>query len=345
MKKRLLGLIVGLSLVCMIIPSVGVYAADKAVNLKLADMIPEAAVGAKCIKWWGSEIEKRTGGKVKFEYFFGASLVGAYEQLSSVSNNVIQVSPYYSGYHPDLAPLPLMALFPFMNIGTLESGLKAADAFFRNNPDVQKEFKKNNVKYMNPLFTANAYMWSKGPIKSIADFKGMSVRGFGPWLTFFQAMGSTLVSVPVPEIYNSLERGVVTSTLLYLTNGVSLNLFEVTDHLSLTNFGHNCGMPLVMNLDTWNKLPADVKKVIEEINTKETIPNFSRINQAGYQREMDIVKKKGMTTYKFSPEDVETMKQIAKTKVWEPYVKKLDAKGVNGTQTLNDLIKYVQKYK
>ena len=345
MKWRLLVLIVTFTMTCLIVPGPGAHAADKAVNLKLADMVPEAAVAAQCVKWWGSEIEKRTGGKVKFEYFFGGSLVGAYEQMSSVKNNVIQLSPYYSGYHPDIAPIPLMALFPFMNTGTLESGLKAADEFFRNNPAVQKEFKKNNVKYMNPLFTANAYMWSKTPIKSIADFKGMSVRGFGPWLALFKAVGCSLVSVPVPEIYNSLERGAVSSTLLYLTNGVSLNLFEVTSYLTTSNFGHNCGMPLVMNLDTWNKLPADVKKVIEEINMKAAISNFCRINEASFMNEMALVKEKGMKVTAFPRSDFEKMRKIAKEKVWEPYVKKLDATGVNGSATLKDLLGYVQKYK
>jgi TRAP-type C4-dicarboxylate transport system substrate-binding protein len=340
MKKRLLGLVVGFVMFSLIFPGAGVCASDKPTKLILADMVPEVTVAAQCIKWWGSEIEKRSGGKVKLEYHFGASLVGAYEQLNSVTNNVIQVSPYYSGYHPDIAPIPAMALFPLMNVGTLEKGLTAADGFLRNNQEAQKEFKKNKVKYMNPLFTANAYMWSKGPIQSVADFKGMSVRGFGPWLALFGAMGSSLVSVPVPEIYNSLERGVVKSTLLYITNGVGLKLFEVTDHLNVTNLGHNCGMPLVMNLDTWNKLPVDVQRVIEEIN-KEAIKVFCRINQENYEKEMKLVKEKGMKIVEFPQADVEQMKQIARKQVWEPYAKKMDEKGLNGTQTLNDLIRIV----
>jgi TRAP-type C4-dicarboxylate transport system substrate-binding protein len=343
MKKRLLGLVVGLFMFLSVHPGMGFCASAKPLKLIHADMVPEVTVAGQCTKWWGSEIEKRTGGKVKFEYNFGASLVGAYEQLNSVMNNVIQVSPYYSGYHPDQAPIPSMALLPLMNVGTLEQGLKAADEFFRNNPEVQKEFARNKVKYMNPLFTANAYMWSKGPIKSVADFKGISVRGFGPWLALFGAMGSSLVSVPVPEIYNSLERGVVKSTLLYITNGVGLNLFEVTDHLNITNLGHNCGMPMVMNLDTWNKLPEDVQRAIEEVNTKESIQNFCRINQQNYEREMKLVKEKGMKIIEFPEPEVDKMKQIARQQVWDPYAKKMDEKGLKGTETLNDLLRYVGK--
>ncbi len=345
MKTRGLGVVLACFMLCLAFPGAWVYAAEKPIKLVYADMVPEVTVGAQCAKWWGGEIEKRTQGKVKFDYYFGASLVGAYEQLTSVTNNVIQVTPYYSGYHPDVAPIPLMALFPLMNTGSLQVGLKAADQFFRDNPEVQKEFKKNNVKYMNPLFTANAYMWAKVPVNTIADFKGLGVRAFGPWLTLFEAMGSSMVSVPVPEIYNSLERGVVKSTLLYLTNGVGLNLMEVTQYLNTTNLGHNCGMPMVMNLDTWNKLPKDVQEVIEELNVKESVPIFGRINFRNYEREMKIVKDKGMKLSEFSPSDVEKMTNMAKEKVWYPYAKGLDKKGLNGTQVLNDYLQYVKKYK
>lgn len=343
MKERLFGLVVGFFMFCLILPGSGSCASDKPIKLIVADMVPEITVTAQCIKWWGSEVEKRSGGKVKFEYHWGASLVGAYEQLSSVMNNVIQVSPYYSGYHPDVAPIPSMALFPLMNVSTLEKGLTAADQFLRNNQEAQKEFKKNKVKYMNPLFTANAYMWSKSPIKSVADFKGMSVRGFGPWLALFGAMGSSLVSVPVPEIYNSLERGVVKSTVLYLTNAIGQKLYEVTDHLNVTNLGHNCGMPLVINLETWDRLPGEVQKAVEELNAKEAIRNFCRINQESYEKEMKLVKEKGMKIIEFPQPEVEQMKQIARQQVWAPYAKKMDEKGLNGTQTLDDLIRYVGK--
>lgn len=313
-------------------------------TLIFADMAAPNSVTAKCAKWWGNEIEKRTEGKVKFEYYFGASLIGAYEQLTSVKNNMIQVTPYYSGYHPDMAPIPLIALFPMINRSTLANGLKAADEFFNNNSQVIDEFKKNNVKYMNPLFTAHGYMWSKKPINSISDFKDLSVRAFGPFLTFVDALGGSLVSLPVPEIYNSLERGVVESTFLYLTLGVSLNLQEVTKYLNTSNLGHNCGMPMVMNLDTWKKLPEDVKKVIEDVNKNIAIDNFVRIDKENYKKELQFVKNEGIQILEFSQSDLVKMQKIAREKVWNSYAKKLEEKGLSGMEIINEYIEITNKY-
>ncbi len=322
-------------------PAVG--ADKKPVTLIVADMLPAMAVSSKAIRWWGDEIEKRTNGRVKFEYYFGASLVGAYEQLQSVKSNVIQLSPYYSAYHPDAAPLPAMALLPLLNTGSFAESLRAADAWLQTNAQVQEEFKRNNVKYMNPLFGADAFVWSKVPVRSVSDFQGLSVRAFGPWLALFEALGSSVVSVPVPEIYSTLERGVVKATVLYLTNGVGLNLFEVTEYLNTTNLGHHCGMPLVMNLDAWNGLPAEVRKVIEELNTGEAVDAFIRLHNENNEREIALVKDKGMKFTQFSAEDVEKMRAVAREKVWSPYAKKLDEKGIQGTQALEDLIRTVSR--
>lgn len=314
------------------------------IKLIFADMASPNSVTAKCTEWWGSEIEKRTKGKVNFEYFWGGSLVGAYEQLNSVKNNVIQLSPYYSGYHPDVAPIPLIALFPMINRGSLESGLNAANEFFLTNEHVKKEFEKNNVKYMNPLFSAHGYTWSKSPINSISDFKGLNIRAFGPFLTFFEALGSSLVSVPVPEIYNSLERGVVDGTLLYLTLGISINLPEVASSINISNLGHNCGMPMVMNLDTWKRLPEDVKNVIEELNKSETISKFVELDKENYAREIKIAEDKEMKIVTFPEDDIEKMTKIAKEQIWFPYGKKLESKGLPGKDIINSYIKLIEKY-
>ena len=57
-----------------------------------------------------------------------------------------------------------------------------------------------------------------------------------------------------------------------------------------------------------------------------------------------LVADKGMKLNQLPPADVAQLKKIAEEKVWYPYAKKLDEKGVNGTQALEDLIRYVNQY-
>jgi len=312
-------------------------------KLKFADMCPPGSVIAQAGEWWASEVEKRTGGRVKVECFWGGSLVGAYEQLDAVKAGVIHITPYYSGYHPDIAPLPLMALFPMMNRGPIKISLLASHEWYRTDQALLTEFQKNNVKYLYPYGLGNQYLWSKTPIKSLKDLKGLRLRTFGPFLTLFKELGCGLVSLPVPEIYTALERGALDATTQYLSNAIGGRYHEVVKYVNVTELGHNMGAPVVMNLKTWNTLPADIKRIIEKVND-EMLDKIVEIDKKLYNEYMQVVKSSQMIIIKFSPAEEEELYKIAKEKVWKPYAAGLDKKGIAGTQALEHYIQLLEKY-
>lgn len=349
-KLRILGTLIAL-LVLIILPigleKEGIFKASanaqKIFKMKFADMTPPETVVAKSGMWWASEVEKRTGGQVKVECFWGGSLLGAYEQLNAVKAGIIQVTMYYSGYHPDLAPLPAIGLLPMMNRGTLKEALATSDEWHRTEPAIGAEFKRNNVKYMYQFSTANLALWSKVPIKTLGDLKGLRIRTFGPLLAFFKELGCGLVSVPTTEIYNALDRGAVDCTTMYIEYAIGLRLQEVVKYVNLTELGHNCGAPIVMNLDTWNSLPADIQAIINKINN-EMNEKMVEIYNEFYANSMKAIKERGMTVHQFAPSEVEKLIEVSRTKIWEPYAAKLDEKGIAGTQALKHYIQLSEKY-
>jgi hypothetical protein len=48
--------------------------------------------------------------------------------------------------------------------------------------------------------------------------------------------------------------------------------------------------------------------------------------------------------HKFSPEDEQRLKEISKTKVWGPYLKKSDSKGVSASETFQHYLRLQEKY-
>jgi len=337
-KSSLFTMFIILALVFFYISSSNANAAQ---NLIFANMCSPKSVMAQGFEWWGSEVEKRTNGKVKFEYYWGASLVKPYEQNSAVMNNVIQVGTL-TAYNPDIQPWEPIFLAPMLNTGNVKDTLQVAADFWRENQIIQDWLKKNNLKFLYQGIYANQYIWSKVPVNSLKDLKGLSVRTFGPFLALFQALGSKLMSVPVPEIYSSLERGAVKATTLYLTLGAGFKIYEVTKYLVTSNLGH-CPLPIVMNINAWNKLPDDVKKVIEDININEITPKYVELDRKGYKKEMKIAKDSGMVFSKLPDSDMKKLRDISYQKVWKPYVEKLDKKGIPGSKVLDQYIKALKK--
>lgn len=315
---------------------------EKPIPLKIADMSPVSSDPSQMFEWWANEIEKGTGGRVKFERYYSGSLIGAYEQLSSVKSGIIQVTPYYSGYHPDLAPLPLIGLMPMVHRGSAKQALLSSDELCKTHPALQAEFKKNNVKYMFQVFNTNHYIFSKKPITSLKELEGKTLRSFGPYLTFFKELKANVVSLPMPEIYEAIERGAVDGTTMFLSMGTGARYYEIMKYVNITETGHNMGMPAVMNLKTWNKLPKDIQDIIAGVN-RRAVEKAVALNKASYARDMKLLEDNKVNLVRFSDEEIAKMAEVAKTKVWIPYAEGVEKKGIPGKKVLDDYLNIIEK--
>jgi len=87
-------------------------------------------------------------------------------------------------------------------------------------------------------FTSNA------PINGPADFVGLKLRlpGVPDWIAVWSSLGVVPVTIPLGGIYNALRDGVADASEGDLTQILSLRLYEVQSHLSLTNHLVGFGM-------------------------------------------------------------------------------------------------------
>ena len=87
-------------------------------------------------------------------------------------------------------------------------------------------------------FTSNA------PINGPANFVGLKLRlpGVPDWIFVWQSLGVIPVTVPLGGIYDALRTGAADASEGDLTQILSLKLYEVQTHLSLTNHLVGFGM-------------------------------------------------------------------------------------------------------
>lgn len=122
-------------------------------------------------------------------------------------------------------------------------------------------------KYEDKLggIVVGAYLWpeqvlfSRKPIRSAADLKGMKIRVFGTAASeFLRALGAEPVSMPVAEVYSALERGTVDAAISGTSTGGSLKWYEVTKYLVDVQHGPLVGM-LVISKQSWDKLTPELR--------------------------------------------------------------------------------------
>jgi TRAP-type C4-dicarboxylate transport system substrate-binding protein len=124
------------------------------------------------------------------------------------------------------------------------------------------------------LIMANGYFGQRHliadkPVRSPAEMAGMTVR-VPPntmWIETFKAMGARPTTVQWSEVYGALQQNVVQAAEAPLGSLWGAKLHEVRKVISTT--GHFTAFTMwPMNINFFNRLPADVQKVLLEEGTK-----------------------------------------------------------------------------
>jgi len=233
----------------------------QAVTLKFASMAPERNPINQCGPVAIMDaITKRTGGKVKFTRFFaGTALAHPLRQYQQLAKNVTDMSQGVLTYTPGRFQLTSLAALPFLMKDNV-AGARAVTRVVQTH--LQNEFK--DIRLLAIVIPALYQVHLRKEIKTIDDLKGMRIRGAGRvHQMVLKSLGAVPAQLPAPRIYQNLSKGVIDGALFPWSGMLSWKIGEVTNYsLGITLNGAT--MFLGMNKKTYEGLPADVKKVIDE---------------------------------------------------------------------------------
>lgn len=182
-------------------------------------------------------VAEYTGGAIGVEILPSAQMGGQREIIESVSLGTLEMgygeSGLYSNYLPSFGVIALPYLY--RDLGHWESV-------------VTGEIGRNLADQLSGAAGIRVANWLNGgyrhsflrtkPIAAPGDFAGVKIRvpESPVFVKAFAALGATPTPIPAPEIYTSLQTGVVDAMEGSPETGFTYKIFEVTDYLSLT--GH-----------------------------------------------------------------------------------------------------------
>jgi TRAP-type C4-dicarboxylate transport system substrate-binding protein len=100
-------------------------------------------------------------------------------------------------------------------------------------------------------------------VQKPADFVGLKLGGTSAFHGWYQKLGAVPVSLSMPDLFSSLDRGLVDglSTSIYL--GATLGLYDVAKYI-VRDGVYICTVSTLINLDTWNRIPTHLQKLLGE---------------------------------------------------------------------------------
>jgi TRAP-type C4-dicarboxylate transport system substrate-binding protein len=300
-------------------------APPKPIELTFNHFTPPVGIMAENYKAWASMIEQRTGGRVKIKFYWSSALFGMKEVLRSISSGIADIGFMHGAYEPSAAPLGLI-LDTTYNADDLWVGQRAHSRLYETVPELKNEYLKNGVQWIAP-YTSGTFQWfMRDKWTSSDDFKGKVGRIMGGARTlWYKKLGLKGVFLPVNEIYEATERGMIWGFENTLNLANDLKHQEVIKTVVLLNSGVVMGTYTIMNKKKFDSLPKDIQGIILATG-KDWGENL--VCRTIYEKEQKIIgewKKMGITAVTPAPDDLKKMKKMAKEANLQ-FAKQQDAK-------------------
>lgn len=282
--------------------------------LRFADYSANRGTRAQEQMWFAEELEKRTEGRLKVEFHWGGALVGATNMLDGIGSGVASMGAVTAAYFPQ----------QLYSYGVGDLTLRVPDEYVssmalydlvKTDPQINAEFERANVVFIANYTTGQVQLICKGePLTSLDGLKGKKVRYIGDYGKLFSAFGATTVAVPLPEVYQALDTGLVDCSVTYGYTILSYKLEEVADNLLEIGWGAVQANGILMNRQQFDALDPKDQEILIALG-EEFTDRMAKAIRAANREVLDKL-----------PEGVNGH-QIAVNKLPEADLARLDAEG------------------
>ncbi len=257
--------------------------AQAATTLRLSHFWPEVStINKQIFAQWAKAVEEDSNGELRVQLFPSQTLSQADETYSATVNGIADIGITAQGYTNGRFPLSQIVELP----GVAESAPQGACVLqtLYDDGQIAQEYDDSHVLFM--FTTGPGYIHTKDTdVQKPSDLEGLRIRR--PTAVagdILENMGAQPVGMPAPDIYTSLQRGVIDG-LSFPWEGI--NSFQLADQLN-----YHTQVPFytlifvaTMNQSTYESLSPEQKQAIDrelrhEVG-REGRPGVRRPGQGG----------------------------------------------------------------
>ena len=284
--------------------------------------IDEGDFRDRLVRKFAAEVEKKSGGALKFEIYPAASLMKPVPQYKALSTGALDMSLYPLAYAGGEFPEANLTLMPAV-ITSYEQGLRWKDAPIGK--ELTRLLDERNVKIITWVWQAGGIASKTKPLLSPDDAKGMKVRGGSREIDLMiKAAGGAVTNVPSNEIYSAMQSGVLDAAITSSTSLISFRLHETSSFLTAGRKHSFWFMfePLLMSKKTYDALTPAQQKLVMEVGA--SLEKFGMdAAKADDERVVDIFTKAGDKVGDMDQAAFDKWREVAKNSAWKDFEEKV----------------------
>lgn len=294
--------------------------AQEVTRWRCQSMWSAAELTYKAFQDFCERVRVNTNGRLIIEPFAAGAVTGAFETLDAVSSGLLQAHSSWPGYFSGKdAGLAVISDFVF---GYQRVAQAEAWFYYRGGLDMLRQaYARYNAFPVGVSWWGVETMVSKKPLKSMADLKGMKFRSpQGMTAEILTKLGASIVVLPGGEVFSALDKGVVDAADWgSLSMNQRMGFHDVAKYP--TKLFHS--MPVqefTVNMAAWQKLPADIKGIVQSTTREWTWDQVQRVSVDDVRVAKELAAK-GIKEETWADPEMAQMRVLAQ-KTWEEWSKK-----------------------
>jgi TRAP-type transport system periplasmic protein len=291
-------------------------AGAETITLKAVTAWPKTTTEFKAFTFFQDAVEKavnqKAPGQLKIQFVGGPEAVKSNDQVEALQRGMVDIvfttNAYYLSVLPEVDALKLSDFTP------AQERANGAWAY------LNELHKAKGIIYLGRLGIQIPFrLYLKKPIQS-ADLKGLNIRVSPMYLQAIKALGGNPVVIPPTEVYAALERNVVDG-FCFPAVGIRDWGWEKQIKYQVDPVFYTGPNPLLMNINTWNKLPKNLQDIVSDAAKDAEIEAVAFYADLA-KKENALLAKEGIQTISLPAAEQEKFLKIAYDEGWKDVVGK-----------------------
>ncbi len=272
------------------------------------------------IKHFAENVENRSNGRVKFKLYHSAQLFKGKEEFAALERGDIDMTAPLDIYNTGIVLELGISNLPFM-WGSPDSLQRTLDAGLWD-LGIDQKLLKHNMVVLDVAAGGPYQIYGKNfPINTPEDLKGKKWGVSGTTASkAMELLGGAPTTMSSGELYLALQRGTIDGCTRPLITGLGRKLYEVVEHLSVTNMAYFCTF-LVINKKKWDSLPKDLQDIMKKAAKGRSQEQLERLN-AFMKKAIALYNEKGVKVHIATPGELAKFKE-AMAPVYEWWLSKV----------------------
>lgn len=262
----------------------------------------------KNVKQFAEDIKKATDGELNIVVHSGASLIKHPEIHRAVRTGQVPAGEMFMGLLGNDKPV-----YKADNIPFLASNFDAAKKLWTaSRPAIEDSLAKEGIKLLYAVPWPPQGFYTKKPINSVADLKGLKMRAYSPTTSRLAVLlEATPTTVQTPEIPQAFSTGIIDAMVTSPSTGVSSQSWDYISDYTDTQAWIPKNM-VIVNAKSFKRLDAKTQKAVMEAAAAAETRGWE-MAIAETEAKTKVLAEKGIKVAKPSDELKKGLQAIGKT--------------------------------